>query len=98
MQVAKSHSDVCSAVMLFASLHRLKSAPKRILMFPQAWAIAGKGEVTDPYLETSLSLMRKAARRYRVLLQPMTTIISGADGRFLLVRYSNPRTLIREQI
>ncbi|EON68375.1 hypothetical protein W97_07633 [Coniosporium apollinis CBS 100218] len=78
-QLVKNHADVCSAVMLFGDLHRMKSPARRILLFPQAWAIGGKGEVEDPWVETSRRLLRKAARRYRVILQPMTTMAHGGD-------------------
>jgi len=53
-------------------------------MFPQAWATSEEGEVTDPWLDTSRRLMKKAARRYRVQLQPMTTAVKGADGKIHL--------------
>ena len=82
MQLVKNHHSVCNAVMLFGELHRLKSPAKRVLMFPRAWAFekkAGKGDVFDPYMDTSRRLLRMAARRYKVELRPIGPIVDGAN-------------------
>lgn len=42
-QVVSSHREVCSAVMLFADLHRLKSPARRVLLFPEHWLGHGGG-------------------------------------------------------
>ena len=79
IQLARNHHDVCNAIMILADLHRLKSPARRVLLFPQAWAQekeGKKGEISDPYLDTSRRLMRMAARRYGVELRPMMP----ADG------------------
>jgi hypothetical protein len=80
VQLVKDHNEVCSAIMLFAELHQQKSPAKRVLMFPKAWAMGERGEILDPYLESSKRLMRAAARRYQVVLRPMDTVIEGMDG------------------
>ena len=84
VQVVRGHGDMCNAVMVLAELHRLKSPARRILLFPQAWAVekkAGKGEISDPFMDSSRRLMRLAARRYGVELRAMSPVIQGGtDG------------------
>ncbi|KAK4991080.1 hypothetical protein LTR66_006629 [Elasticomyces elasticus] len=80
VQLVKSHDEVCNAIMLFGELHRLKSPARRVLLFPQSWALekqAKKGEYADPYLDTSRRLLRMAARRYRVELRPAEPFVDG---------------------
>ncbi|KAI9659271.1 MAG: hypothetical protein M1821_001529 [Bathelium mastoideum] len=79
VQLVRDHDEVCSAIMLFAELHAQKSPAKKVLMFPKVWATEERGEILDPYLESSKRLMRAAARRYQVVLRPMTTLLDGAD-------------------
>lgn len=82
VQLVKDHHSVCNAIMLFGELHRLKSPAKRVLLFPRAWALekkADKGDVSDPYLDTSRRLMKLAARRYQVELRPVGPVVDGAD-------------------
>lgn len=68
--------------MLFSALHRQKSAPRRVLLFPKVWAVGAQGEVQDPDVETSRRLLRKAARRYRVLLVPVDPFVgTGTEGK-----------------
>ncbi|KAF2767220.1 hypothetical protein EJ03DRAFT_159601 [Teratosphaeria nubilosa] len=78
VQIARSHHDVCSAIMVLADLHRLKSPARRVLLFPRDWAFEketkNRDEWRDPYLDTSRRLMRMAARRYEVELRPMSAI------------------------
>lgn len=87
VQIVRRHADMCNAIMVLAELHKLKSPARRILLFPQAWAVekkASKGEISDPFLDSSRRLMRLAARRYGVELRPMSPVIqatrSGGDG------------------
>lgn len=80
VQLVKEHVEVCSAMMLFGDLYRLRSPAKRVLLFPRAWLEGATGEVVDPYLRTSRRLLRMAARRYGVVLMPMEPIIEGADN------------------
>lgn len=47
VQLVRSHSDVCTAVMLFAALANERSPARRVLLFPRVWAGAdedGDGE------------------------------------------------------
>ncbi|KAG9749467.1 glycosyltransferase family 8 protein, partial [Aureobasidium melanogenum] len=74
VQVVTNHHDVCSTVMLFGDLARLKSPARRILLFPQAWAMekqAAKHDLIDPYMDITRRLLRRAARRYNVELRPI---------------------------
>lgn len=82
VQLARTHHDVCNAIMVFGELHRLKSPAKRVLLFPQTWAEekqATKGDISDPYMDTSRRLMRMAARRYGVELRPVSPIIPKTE-------------------
>jgi len=83
VQLVGNHHDVCSSVMLLSELHRLKSPAKRILLFPQAWAMdkgGKKGFVADPYLDTTRRLLKLAARRYGIELRPVSPIPGGDEG------------------
>ena len=77
-QVVTDHRLVCNAVMVFGELHRQKSPAQRVLLFPKAWAETTK--TGDPYTDTSRRLLKRAAKRYGVVLQPIGTIIPGATG------------------
>ncbi|KAF2834367.1 glycosyltransferase family 8 protein [Patellaria atrata CBS 101060] len=79
VQVVKDQSELCSAIMLFAELHSLKSPARRVLLFPSSWAGAAASEVKDQYSYTTKRLLRKAARLYSVRLSPMATVIKDAD-------------------
>jgi len=68
--------------MILAELQKLKSPARRILLFPQAWAVekkTKKGEIGDPFLDSSRRLMRLAARRYGVELRPISPVIRGGE-------------------
>ncbi|KAK4623693.1 Glucose N-acetyltransferase 1 [Fulvia fulva] len=83
VQLVRRHHDVCSAIMVLAELHRMRSPAKRVLLFPKAWAEekkAGKGDISDPYLDSTRRLMKLAARRYHVNLQPIDPIRTSDDG------------------
>ena len=91
VQLARTHHDVCNAIMVLAELHRLKSPARRVLLFPQSWAIekkAAKGDVSDPFLESSRRLMRMAARRYGVELRPVSPIMESQESEGLDDVYS----------
>lgn len=80
IQLVRRHQDVCNSIMIFSDLAQHKSPARRILLFPQEWAIesaAGAGEFGDPYLVTSIRLLRMAARRYAVELRPITPILKN---------------------
>ena len=83
VQLVRRHHDVCSAIMVLAELHRMRSPARRVLLFPKAWAEekkAGKGDISDPYLDSTRRLMKLAARRYHVDLQPIDPIRISEDG------------------
>ncbi|KAF1344865.1 hypothetical protein BDV97DRAFT_402617 [Delphinella strobiligena] len=83
VQVVKDHSDVCSAVMLLAELHRLRSPARKILLFPQIWAAdmaPGKGASLDPFTMSTRRLLKLAARRYRVELHPIGPLVEGGNA------------------
>jgi hypothetical protein len=76
VQIVTRHHDVCSTIMFFGDLARLKSPARRILLFPQAWAMekqAAKHDSIDPYMDITRRLLRRAARRYGVELRPIAT-------------------------
>jgi len=82
VQLVRRHHDVCNAIMVLAELHRLKSPARRVLLFPRDWALekeGKKGDVSDPFLDSSRRLMRLAARRYHVELRPVSPVIQVAE-------------------
>lgn len=82
VQLVRGHHDVCNAVMILAELHRLKSPARRILLFPRPWAeekSATRGQIVDPFLDSSRRLMRLAVRRYGVELRPVEPIIQTME-------------------
>lgn len=69
--------------MFFGDLARLKSPARRILLFPQAWAMekqAAKHDLIDPYMDITRRLLRRAARRYNVELRPIATLVGQEDA------------------
>ena len=83
VQIVRHHRDVCNAIMVLADLHRLQSPARRILLFPQAWALekkSHKGDVYDPFIDSSRRLIKLAARRYGVELRPITPLAGPSDG------------------
>jgi hypothetical protein len=92
IQLARSHHEICSAIMVLADLHTMRSPARRVLLFPKEWAEekkAAKGDVSDPYLDSTRRLMRMAARRYRVELRPIDPIqtFEGTDRYSLASAY-----------
>jgi hypothetical protein len=67
--------------MFLADLHRKRSPARRVLLFPKAWITQakkpGRGDVEDPYLDSTKRLMRLAVRRYKVDLHPVDPIRSS---------------------
>jgi hypothetical protein len=80
VQLVKAHNELCSAVMLLADVHRLRSPAKRLLVFPRAWLKRSEEDGYDPEMATTRRLLRTAARRYGVSLVPIEPIIEGANG------------------
>lgn len=82
VQLVTNHHEVCSSIMLLSEMHRLKSPAKRMLLFPQVWAMdkgGKKGFVDDPYLDTTRRLLKLAARRYGIELRPVSPIAGGEE-------------------
>ena len=83
VQLARTHHDMCNAIMVLAELHRLKSPARRLLLFPQAWATekrVQRGDIADPFLDISKRLMKIAARRYGIELRPVNPLIKSSAG------------------
>ncbi|KAI4715603.1 hypothetical protein E4T48_08210 [Aureobasidium sp. EXF-10727] len=83
VQIVTDHHDVCSTIMFFGDLARLKSPARRILLFPQAWAMekqAAKHDLIDPYMDITRRLLRRAARRYNVELRPLASSAALHDA------------------
>ncbi|KAF2862437.1 glycosyltransferase family 8 protein [Piedraia hortae CBS 480.64] len=78
VQIARTHHDVCSAIMVLAELRKSKSPARRMLMFPLDWAMTKntRGDYSDPELSSSRRLMKLAARRYGVELRPIHPVSS----------------------
>lgn len=69
--------------MFFGDLARLRSSARRILLFPQAWAMekqAAKHDLIDPYMDITRRLLRRAARRYNVELRPIAATAGKEDA------------------
>ena len=80
VQLVRRHHDVCNAIMVLAEFHKLKSPARRVLLFPQDWALekqGKKGDMSDPFLDSSRRLMRMAARRYHVELRPVGPVVEA---------------------
>lgn len=77
IQLVTEHHQVCNAIMVLAELHRMKSPARKVLLFPRAWAEekrAEKGQVSDPYLDSTRRLLRRAARSFHIELRPINPI------------------------
>ncbi|KAF2717339.1 hypothetical protein K431DRAFT_315852 [Polychaeton citri CBS 116435] len=88
VQLVKTNHEICNAIMIFGELHGLRSPARRVLLFPEEWALeparrGGKPSSSDPYMDVSRRLLRLAARRYGVELRPVKAIAHrdlGSDG------------------
>ena len=69
VQLLRSHAHVCNAVMAFAALEGQESMAQRVLMYPTEW---DEGDEFDGEKAITQGLLRKAASRYKVLLQPIS--------------------------
>ena len=75
MQLVREHIEVCGAVMEFAQLEKEESMAQRIIMYPREWdRKPPDGEPLAPHVETSRRLLRRAAKYYKVMLQPIDPI------------------------
>lgn len=81
VQIIRSHVEVCNAVMLFAVLEQQESMAQRIIFYPKLWDEQRPvQERPDRMLETSMRLLRTAASRYRVMLQPTAPAVGADEG------------------
>ena len=81
MQLVRRHVEVCGAIMGFARLEKEESMAQRIIMYPREWDVKPEeGKKRDPHVETSRRLLRKAAKDYRVMLQPIDSIPQTAGS------------------
>ncbi|KAI4170264.1 MAG: hypothetical protein LQ348_007137 [Seirophora lacunosa] len=88
VQLVREHLHVCNALMLFAVLEEHESMAQRVIMYPKEWdqKVDGQSPV-DPHIDTSKRLLREAATRYRVMLQPVEPMLKlvGGESIFPLV-------------
>ncbi|KAG8525787.1 uncharacterized protein KY384_000547 [Bacidia gigantensis] len=68
VQLLRSHMHVCNSVMIFATFESQESMAQRILMYPKEW---DDMDESDKEVATSKRLLREAASRYKVMLQPI---------------------------
>lgn len=82
VQVVRSHVEVCNAVMLFAVLEQQESMAQRMIFYPKVWNEQRSAqEHPDRRLETSMRLLRTAASRYKVMLQPIAPAVGAEEGK-----------------
>ncbi|KAI4137733.1 MAG: hypothetical protein L6R39_007130 [Caloplaca ligustica] len=85
VQLVREHLHVCNALMLFAVLANQESMAQRVIMYPASWEKQMSGQTSlDPQVETSKRLLREAAKRYKVMLQPVAPMIKVRDGESVL--------------
>ena len=72
VQLVRRHIEVCGKITAFAQLEKEESMAQRIIMYPREWdAQPQDGAKLAPHVETSRRLLRRAAKDYRVMLQPI---------------------------
>ncbi|KAL8685589.1 MAG: hypothetical protein Q9218_007663, partial [Villophora microphyllina] len=68
--------------MLFAVLEEQESMAQRVILYPKEWDAKREGQSKgerDPQVDTSRRLLREAAKRYRVMLQPVQPMVKIGD-------------------
>ena len=96
VQLLREHIHVCNAVMIFAELDRQESLAQRLLLYPKEWHDQQSGQRNpDVHIETSLRLLKNAAKRYKVELEPVDRIgvLTESVSNYRL-HYINTRLLI----
>ncbi|TID15079.1 glycosyltransferase family 8 protein [Venturia nashicola] len=78
-QVVRDHSELCNALVLFNSLHRLRSPAPKLLLFPKEWILDNDGYLASQEVETSRRLLKKAARWYQTTLVPIEPDLKDAN-------------------
>ena len=72
VQLVRRHIEVCGAITGFAQLAKEESMAQRIIMYPREWDAQPQGGAKlAPQVETSRRLLRRAAKDYKVMLQPI---------------------------
>ena len=83
VQLLRKHIHVCNAVMLFADLSRERSPAQRLILYPSDWNEQKENQASmTPYLETSMRLLQRAAKRYGVQLLPVKPILELGVGQY----------------
>jgi hypothetical protein len=90
--VIHRHEDVCSTVMQFAELTRSNSPAQKALLYPVLWdEQIASGEEVGRKLRTTMRLLQKAKKQYKVALYPMKvakgTTVEEEDGQAESVAY-----------
>ena len=81
VQLVRQHLHVCNALMLFAELEGQESMAQRVIMYPKDWDTKRNEQtMVGPQVETSRRLLKDAAKRYRVMLQPVEPILKTKKG------------------
>ncbi|MCJ1445147.1 MAG: hypothetical protein MMC23_005652 [Stictis urceolatum] len=79
-QLVRQHADVCSTIMLFAELTRSQSPAQKALLYPLSWDTElESGGDTSAALKTSVRLLQKAAKQYKVALYPVKPVRETQD-------------------
>lgn len=82
VQLLRRHIHACNAVMLFAKLSRERSPARRVILYPSDWDKKKESQkAMTTYLETSMRLLQRAAKRYDVQLLPIKPILALGVGK-----------------
>lgn len=79
-------------VMAMKELSVAGSMAQRIVMYPRAWDEQVEGRRRDANVETSRRLLRKAAKDYKVMLQPIESVPQAQGSAKLTVEEAYPLT------
>ena len=78
VQLVRRHIEVCGAITEFAQLEKEESMAQRIIMYPREWDAKPEDEAKlAPHVETSRRLLRRAAKYYKVMLQPIDSTVQA---------------------
>ncbi|KAL9003909.1 MAG: hypothetical protein Q9188_003247 [Gyalolechia gomerana] len=81
VQLLREHIHVCNALMLFAVLEDQESMAQRMILYPRGWDKQVPGQkALDSQVDTSKRLLREAAKRYKVMLQPVDPLLKVQEG------------------
>ena len=101
MQLVRRHVEVCGAVMGMRELEAGESMAQRVIMYPRAWdrrvergEDGVEGEEEERRRETSMRLLRKATKEYKVMLQAVESIPLAEGSEVLMEEERYPLTLL----